>query len=189
MQENILQQPAFADVSPFLFALVSLILVATSFGVVLSSRVVVSVLFLVLHMLGVAAMFAVLGATFLATIQIALYAGAVVVLFLFVVMLLNIKAEDLGATSNVFRLSTIVLGLIVGAFLIPAVAPQFSRVLEPLNPANTTVIQMGKELFSKHVFIFEASSLVLLSAMVGAIMLSKRRSRQTEDSEASTPSR
>ena len=138
-----------------------------------SRNPVTSAMFLVLAIVSMAGLFVLLHAFFLAAVQILVYAGAVMVLFLFVVMLLDLK-EELRRKLKVFGIAT---GLVsVGAFgavLVASIlATHPGKNLVPQGEGTTPVL--GKILFTQYLLPFEILSVLLLVAMVGAILLSKK---------------
>ena len=147
--------------------------------VITARNTVHSVLFLVVNFLFVAALYASLGAQFLAMIHVLVYAGGIVVLYLFVVMLVNLKGAP-EAYSDPHRkgrlgllLSLVVLGelgLIAGQrYAVPLVAPPPSS-----HAALGNVEQVGYALYTDYLIPFEVASVLLLVAMIGAIVLAKR---------------
>ncbi len=143
--------------------------------VITARSTVHSVLFLVLSFLSVAGLYVTLSAQFLAVIQVLVYAGGIVVLYLFVVMLVNLKRPP-EAHSDPRRLGR--LGVIMAAAVLAemvAIAaygwarPETTGVLEPDN-----VRQLGWALYTEYVIPFELASILLLVAMIGAIVLAKR---------------
>jgi NADH-quinone oxidoreductase subunit J len=148
--------------------------------VVSTKDTVHSVLFLVLDFLFVAALYVLLGAPFLAAIQVLVYAGGIVVLYLFVVMLVNLKRppeahQDPHRRSKLgFGLAAAVLmefGVIVAygyARPVPAVAATASL------PVTGNTEQVGWLLYTSYLIPFEIASMLLLVAMIGAIVLAKR---------------
>ncbi len=142
--------------------------------VILSRNPVTSAMFLVLTIVSLAGLFVLLNAFFLAAIQILVYAGAVMVLFLFVIMLLDLKTEQ--------RRKIKLFGIIGGAISVGAVFAIFLRSLYATKPgadlakAETVgdTVSLGKMLFSSYVLPFEIVSILLLVAMVGVILLSKK---------------
>jgi NADH-quinone oxidoreductase subunit J len=152
--------------------------VASGAMVVTARNPVHSVLFLILAFFNVAALFILLGAEFLAMILIIVYVGAVAVLFLFVVMMLDIdfvqlrqgavKYLPVGATIGIIL--AVELVVIFGAW---AFAPQAAQSLAaPQGPANlTNTAALGDLLYTKYVYVFQASGVILLIAMIGAIVL------------------
>jgi NADH-quinone oxidoreductase subunit J len=150
---------------------------------VISTRDTVhSVLFLVLDFLFVAALYVLLGAQFLAAIQILVYAGGIVVLYLFVVMLVNLKrppeahADPHRKTNWGFALSIAVLVElgIVAAYSYARPAPALAAAALPPAPVTGNTEQVGWLLYTSYLIPFEIASMLLLVAMIGAIILAKR---------------
>jgi NADH-quinone oxidoreductase subunit J len=150
--------------------------------VVTAKDTVHSVLFLVLDFLFVAALYVLLGAQFLAAIQILVYAGGIVVLYLFVVMLVNLKrpAETHTDPQRQTRLGfflaaavLIELGVIAGyGYARPA--PALAAAATPAMPVTGNTEQIGWLLYTSYLIPFEIASMLLLVAMIGAIVLAKR---------------
>ena len=148
---------------------------------VISTRDTVhSVLFLVADFLFVAALYVLLGAQFLAVIQVLVYAGGIVVLYLFVVMLVNLKRPP-EAHSDPHRLTKVGLGMSAAVLLeLGAIAVYSSRlpatppVPGPAIPVVGNTEQVGWLLYTSYLIPFEIASMLLLVAMIGAIVLAKR---------------
>jgi NADH-quinone oxidoreductase subunit J len=149
--------------------------------VVSTKDTVHSVLFLVLDFLFVAALYVLLGAPFLATIQILVYAGGIVVLYLFVVMLVNLKRPP-EAHHDPHRMTKFGLGLavamlvelvMIGAYSSAIPAPAFVAPL-PAMPVSGNTEEVGWLLYTSYLIPFEIASMLLLVAMIGAILLAKR---------------
>jgi NADH-quinone oxidoreductase subunit J len=139
-----------------------------------------SVLFLVLDFLFVAALYVLLGAQFLAVIQILVYAGGIVVLYLFVVMLVNLKRPP-EAHSDPRRLTKLAFGMSAAVLLeLGAIAVYSSRLpATPIAPGAAMPVtgnteQVGWLLYTSYLIPFEIASMLLLVAMIGAIVLAKR---------------
>ena len=150
---------------------------------VISTRDTVhSVLFMVLDFLFVAALYVLLGAQFLAAIQILVYAGGIVVLYLFVVMLVNLKrppeahSDPHRKTNWGFALSIAVLVElgIVAAYSYARPAPALAAAALPPAPVTGNTEQVGWLLYTSYLIPFEIASMLLLVAMIGAIILAKR---------------
>ena len=149
--------------------------------VVSSKDTVLSVLFLVLDFLFVAALYVMLGAQFLAAIQVLVYAGGIVVLYLFVVMLVNLKRppeayEDPHRREKLgFALSAAIL-LEVGAIATygyASPAPALAQATAAV-PVSGNTEEVGWLLYTSYLIPFEIASMLLLVAMIGAIVLAKR---------------
>jgi NADH-quinone oxidoreductase subunit J len=161
------------------FLVLSLVAIASALGMLLSRNAVYSALFLVLNFVVVAIFYLLLGAPFIAMAQITVYAGAIMVLFLFVIMLLG--AENL-AESNVLpwqKPLAVALSIILAVeaiYLLFVRARSNSAILSPDASANTleNLRQMAITLFNDYLLPFEVTSILLLVAMIGAIVLNKR---------------
>jgi NADH-quinone oxidoreductase subunit J len=138
-----------------------------------SRNPVTSAMFLVATIGSLAGLFVLLHAFFLAAVQILVYAGAVMVLFLFVIMLLDLRAEE-RRTFNLFGIGAGVIGVVsLGYVLVSAILKTHpGRGASPSLEGAT--VPLGKTLFSSYLLPFEIVSVVLLVAMVGVILLSKR---------------
>ena len=149
--------------------------------VITARNTVHSVLFLVVNFLFVAALYVLLGAQFLAAIQVLVYAGGIVVLYLFVVMLVNLKRppeqhRDPHRRSRLaFVLACVLLAEIGAIALWGFVQPgaQAAMTLSPVS-ASQNVEQVGWLLYTNYLVPFEVASILLLAAMVGAIILARR---------------
>ena len=148
--------------------------------VISTKETVHSVLFLVLDFLFVAALYVLLGAPFLAVIQVLVYAGGIVVLYLFVVMLVNLKRPP-EAHSDPHRLTKVGLGMSAAVLLeLGAIAVYSSRLPAtpvapgPAMPVAGNTEQVGWLLYTSYLIPFEIASMLLLVAMIGAIVLAKR---------------
>lgn len=159
------------------YVLAGLIL-AFAVMVVSTRNTVHSVLFLVANFLCVGVLYVVLHAEFLAVIQVLVYAGGIVVLYLFVVMLVNLKRppETHAEPARRDRLGIALAGLVL-AEVVAIGLYSFGR--EPLPPASAgaaggNVAQVGRALYVDYLVPFEVASMLLLVAMVGAIVLARR---------------
>jgi NADH-quinone oxidoreductase subunit J len=163
---------SFADL---LFYLLAVFAVVSGFLVVanpFSRNPVTSAMFLVLTIVALAGLFILLQAYFLAAIQILVYAGAVMVLFLFVVMMLDLKAEErrrVNRTALVTGLAAVGgIALLLLSAVAATTAPTSGVVLE------AGAADLGRRLFTDYLLPFELLSVLLLVAMVGVILLSKK---------------
>jgi NADH-quinone oxidoreductase subunit J len=153
--------------------------IATIFALiaVVARNPMTNVLALVVMFFAMAAVFALLGMDFLAAIQVIVYSGAILVLFLFVIMLLNIRRIDRLGSGRPFQafIGTLVAAAI-GAMVLVIVgllAPQQGAVL-PGTEAAGTALPIGRALLSTHLFAFEFITLLLVAAIVGAVYLGKK---------------
>ena len=158
----------------FLFILFGAIAVCGAIMVVTRKHPMASALYLILTLFAVAALFVLRQAHFLAAVQVIVYAGAVVVLFVFVIMLINVPEDRLPVERVT---ATRVLGVIAaGLFLLESavLARRFSMSKVPA-PAVGTVEAVGRALFTDYLLAFEVTSVLLLAAVIGAIALAKRK--------------
>ncbi len=157
-----------------LFILFGAIAVCGAIMVVTRKHPMASALYLILTLFAVAALFVLRQAHFLAAIQVIIYAGAVVVLFVFVIMLINVPEDRLP----VERATTMrVLGVLAAGFFILESAVLARRYVMPKGPAAEvgTVEAVGRALFTDYLLAFEITSVLLLAAVIGAIALAKRK--------------
>jgi NADH-quinone oxidoreductase subunit J len=162
------------------FYLYAGICVASAVMVISAKNPVHSVLFLILAFVNAAGLFVLLGAEFLAMILIVVYVGAVAVLFLFVVMMLDVDFTQLRQGFLNYLPVGAVIGLIFAVELILVVfswafAPEASSaVAMPIPDAITNTEALGRILYTRYIYFFQAAGLVLLVAMIGAIVLTLR---------------
>lgn len=166
----------------FVFTVAGAATLAGALGVVLSSHPVHSALMLVMTLFGVAVLFVAQAAHFLAAVQVIVYAGAIVVLFLFVIMLLGVdRSEDLrvdplrGQRPLAFLAGLLVLGGILLLARTTWVSGAMSTA-GPLSGDGSNVEKLARTLFTRHLLAFEATSVLLVIAVVGAVVLARRSS-------------
>ncbi|MFN8386823.1 MAG: NADH-quinone oxidoreductase subunit J [Anaerolineales bacterium] len=161
-----------------LFLLLALIAIASALGMLLSRNAVYSALYLVLNFVTVAVFYLLLSAPFIAMAQVTVYAGAIMVLFLFVIMLLGSTdlAGEFGWQKVWFPVSLAVILVVEATYLLITKARPVGDVLSPAEAVNTTenLQQLGIALFRDYLLPFEVVSILLLVAMVGAIVLTKK---------------
>jgi len=162
------------------FYLFAAILIASAVMVIAAKNPVHSVLFLILAFFNAAGLFVLLGAEFLAMILVVVYVGAVAVLFLFVVMMLDIDFAELKRGSLQYLPFGVLIGLILVAELVLAgsawvLRPAAKTALASATPAGVTnTAALGHILYTDYVYYFQIAGLVLLVAMIGAIVLTLR---------------
>ena len=193
----------FAELAFNVFAVLT---VGCGLGVILSKNPVHSVLFLIMAFISVAGLFVLMGAEYLAFLLIVVYVGAVAVLFLFVVMMLDVDFAELRAGYGQYLpiglvvavVLTVEIGLVVAAWQIPdaalavrqspsvetqvAVIPGADGVVDAGDPAivaqaPNNAEQLGMVLYTRYVHFFQIAGLILLVAMIGAIVLTFRERR------------
>lgn len=168
------------SVATAFFYLFSGIMIASAFMVIAARNPVHSVLFLILAFVNASGLFILLGAEFLAMILIVVYVGAVAVLFLFVVMMLDVDFAELKEGFLQYLPVGALIGIVVALELILVVggfAPSPGAIAAPRAPMPADVsntMAIGLVLYTKHVYFFQAAGLVLLTAMIGAIVLTLR---------------
>ena len=165
------------------FVIAAVLALVAAVGVVAFKNPIHSALSLVANLLSVAVLFAALDAHFLAATQVVVYAGAIMVLVVFMLMLLNVKTERRTRRENLLTGVAIVAGAGFLIYLVPLVQEAFSGVPHhgsahgPVGapvPLEGTVKAMGLRLFTDYIFLFQASGVLLMTAIVGAVMLAKR---------------
>ena len=158
-----------------LFWIFAILAVGGGLGVVLHRNPVKSALFLVITLFALAGEYVLLMAHFIAIVHIAVYAGAIMVLFLFVIMLLNVQTESkVGGVRGTVRYVGFALALFLFAEIGYFGFKGFQTAMVRENNLGT-VESIGKALFSQYVLPFEVASILLLVAMLGAVYLSKRK--------------
>jgi NADH-quinone oxidoreductase subunit J len=169
-----------------LFYLFGALAVIASLLVIAQRNPVYSVLLLIASFGALSGLYVLLDAPFVAAIQIIVYAGAIMVLFLFVVMLLNAPHEDTQAderTHPMLRPGPMRFGAVLALGLIAELVWALTRSMPsstfPGNPV-TSVQAIGRSLFTEYAFQFEVTSVLILVAMVGAVLMARREDRPGE---------
>jgi NADH-quinone oxidoreductase subunit J len=172
-----------ASIAFYVFAAV---LIGSAACVVSARNPVHSVLFLILAFFNAAALFLLAGAEFLAMILVIVYVGAVAVLFLFVVMMLDVNFGQLREGFQRYAPVGAAIGVVLFAELVLTVsgwqlAPHMSLQLGAATPAGVSnTVALGRLIYTQYVFLFQAAGLVLLVAMIGAIVLTHRERTGTK---------
>ena len=163
-----------------LFLGLALIAVVAAIAMIVSRNAVYSALFLVFNFLTVATLYLLLNAAFIAVVQITVYAGAIMVLFLFVIMLLGTEKESIDGGIRWQMPLAIVLGLALASEL-AFVLLRNDIVQGPLTDLSTefgSPASIGRVLFSEYLVPFEVTSILLLVAMIGAIVITRKQRRE-----------
>lgn len=168
-----------------LFSILSLIILGSGFCVIKMKNQVVSAINLILNLFAIACLFAFTGAHFVAAIQVLLYAGAIMVLFLFVIMLLSLKPDELrGPRLSGPDLGVLALAIIAFGFMATMLAQ--GKLGAPASPQTTTGLsnthELGMLLFSKYAWPFELASFLILMAVIAAIVIAKKDKLKTQQS-------
>ena len=167
-------------VAALFFYLFAGLCVASAFMVIAAKNPVHSVLYLILAFVNAAGLFVIMGAEFLAMILIVVYVGAVAVLFLFVVMMLDVDFAELKQGALQYLPVGMLIGgiflaellLVVGAWVIGPGVPQ--AITAPISSTVSNTEAIGLVLYTRYVYFFQAAGMILLVAMVGAIVLTLR---------------
>lgn len=167
------------DISSVFFAIVTIVAIVSALLVVTCKNPINSALSLVLTFFCLATYYAMLDAPFMAAVQIIVYAGAIMVLIVFTIMLLNIRVD-----ANKRQFHKVILGSAVGVATL-VLATLFlvsSKAAAPINSITTTMLKeqghtelIGKVMFTEFLLPFEVTSILLLAAIVGAVILAKRK--------------
>ena len=164
------------NITQILFWFLSVVALFSALMVVSSKNPVYSVLWLIVTFFSISGHYILLNAQFLAIVNIIVYAGAIMVLFLFVIMLMNLNQETEPRKNRWLKLAGAISGgclllVLVAALRNTEIKKQFAEV----NSGDIGLIQnLGKELFTNYVVPFEVSSILFLSAMVGAVVIGKK---------------
>jgi NADH-quinone oxidoreductase subunit J len=166
------------------FLVGALICLIGASGVVISPNPVHSALSLVVTLFGIAVLFVTMQADFLAVVQIIVYAGAIVVLFLFVIMLLGVDTSEIvdaeDRVNPVYVSVGIGIGFIAELTLLSrltftvATAREASGSITPVRPGVDNVRQLAEVVFTRYLFAFEITSVLLVIAVIGAVVLARR---------------
>lgn len=166
-------------VAQFLFFFLAIVSIAAALGMIISRNPVSSALWLILNLFCIAGLYLTLNAQFIAVIQVLIYAGAIMVLFLFVIMLLNLDALPRLDLVNWKAVVAFVVGTAVLAQLMYVVARGLGVL--PLGSLPESSVETGSAnaiarlLFTQFVLPFEVIGVLLLVATIGAVMLAKKR--------------
>ena len=162
------------------FISLGIVAIGAAIGMLTSRNAVYSALFLILNFATVAVFYLVLGAPFIAMTQVTVYAGAIMVLFLFVIMLLGAEHMGTPSTFDWQKVLAVLLGIVL---LIETGYLLFGKainlpLIEAAPEGYATPAALAELLFSDYVLPFEVTSFLLLAAMVGAIAITRRKKRQ-----------
>ena len=161
------------------FIILGLAAIVSAIMVISFRNPMASAIALIVTLCSIAGLFAIMGATFVAALQVIVYAGAIMVLFLFVIMLLNLKRDEFGPEKRKIQRT---LGIILGLLLVLEVGIFIQAGLGDFGPSPagdkgsfTSITELSSLLFTKYLFAFEVTSLLLLVAIVGAVILAKKK--------------
>lgn len=164
------------SVTEILFGLLSIMAIFSGICVIFSRNPVYSVLYLIVTFFCIAGHYILLNAQFLAAVHIIVYAGAIMVLFLFVIMMLNLNNEEEPRKPIWIQISAVVTGGIILLVLVGSLkGAETITMAQPQNSNIGLVGNLGKVLFTDFLVPFELSSILFLSAMVGSVLLGKKQ--------------
>jgi len=167
-------------IASFIFYMLSIVLIASAIATVTVKQPVTAVLCMILCFFNAAGLFLFLGAEFLSFILLIVYVGAVAVLFLFVVMMLDMKENKKKVFVKKYALSGLTIGFILLMQLF-TVSYNWSNIVEKTNTETTNNTHaLGAVLYVDYAFLFQIAGLILLTSMIGAIVLTIRKPRSSK---------
>lgn len=163
------------SISLYIFWFLSFVAIISALIVVFAKNPVYSVLNLIITFFAIAGHYFLLNAQFLAAVHIIVYAGAIMVLFLYVIMMLNLNKETEPHKKSYVKLIAVVASGLLLLTLVGALKGAETTVLAGTSGINIGTVELiGQRLFGEYLLPFEVSSILLLSAMIGAVYLSKK---------------
>lgn len=167
------------SVYEILFWFLTVMALSCALGVILSRNPVNSVLFLIATFFAISGHYILMNAQFLAIVNIIVYAGAIMVLFLFVIMLMNLNADTEPQKNRLVQFAGVISGGALFLVIIAALRSSTVNMLEQTATDIGLIKNLGKTLFTQFVLPFEISSVLFLSAMIGAVVIGKKEEGQT----------
>ncbi len=162
------------DAYDIIFWVLSAFAVCCALGVILSRNPVNSVMFLILTFFAISGHYILMNAQFLAIVNIIVYAGAIMVLFLFVIMLMNLNADVEPQKGQLVQLAGVISGGVLFLVVLAAIKGAVAIQMDKTSTDIGLITNLGKILFTKYVLPFEISSVLFLSAMIGAVVIGKK---------------
>lgn len=173
------QQTLKMEITQILFWFLSLLAIGAAVGVVLSKNPVYSVLWLIVVFFAISGHYILMNAQFLAIVNIIVYAGAIMVLFLFVIMLMNLNADAEPAKHIYLKMAGVIAGMCLLIVMVAAISRSADIKVNLARGSDVGLIKiLGKSLFNDYVIPFEISSVLFLSAMIGAVVIGKKDETQ-----------
>jgi NADH-quinone oxidoreductase subunit J len=169
------------DIYSILFWFLSAMAVGCALGVILSRNPVNSVMFLILTFFAISGHYILMNAQFLAVVNIIVYAGAIMVLFLFVIMLMNLNADVEPQKGMMIQLAGVISGGTLFLVVLMGLTTAKSELIDPRSSDIGLISNLGKVLFTRYVLPFEISSVLFLSAMIGAVVIGKKENIPASD--------
>jgi NADH-quinone oxidoreductase subunit J len=161
--------------SQYLFFFLAFVAIISAIMMVVDKNPVHSVLFLIVTFFAIACHYLLLNAQFLAAVHIIVYAGAIMVLFLYVIMMLNLNKEIEPHKKQLPKVIAVIAAGLLMISMVYAVKGADHAMQVPLRNSSVGLVQnLGNSLFNEYMLPFEVSSVLFLSAMVGAVFLSKK---------------
>ena len=174
----------------YAFYFLSFLAVLSALMVVFSKNPVHSVLYLVITFFCVACHYLLLNAQFLAAVHIIVYAGAIMVLFLYVIMLLNLNQDDETSKTNVWKATAVITAGLLLVVIVGALRGAEAQRIDFSKLGNEGLVKnLGSLLFNEFLLPFEIVSILLLAALVGAVMLGKTHMKRIQESSSRTNGR
>ena len=162
----------------FLFFLLAIVSIAAVLGMIISKDQAYNALFLIVAFVCMGGLFALLEAPFIAAVQIIIYAGAIMILFIFVVMMINLK-KGLGPEKKKW---TMYFAVVIAVVLVVELALTVKGTVVPISSTAAesfgSPTDLGRLLFTKYLYPFEITSILIIAALVGAIVLVKKRDKE-----------
>jgi NADH-quinone oxidoreductase subunit J len=156
------------------FYFLSFLAILTAILVVISKNPMHSVLYLILTFFCITGLYALMGSGFLAIVNMIVYAGAIMVLFLYVIMLLNLNQETEPHKTSLLKISATICGGMMLLILVASLRGTEALAQQQASDSSISVVKnLGKVMFTDFLLPFEITSILLLAAMVGAVMLTK----------------
>jgi NADH-quinone oxidoreductase subunit J len=162
------------DLYGILFWFLSAMAVGCALGVILSRNPVNSVLFLIATFFAISGHYLLMNAQFLFIVNLIVYAGAIMVLFLFVIMLMNLNADVEPQKGQMVQLAGVLSGGILFLVVLAGIRTARPEVMDTSSTDIGLISNLGEVLFTKYVFPFEISSVLFLSSMIGAVVIGKK---------------
>lgn len=166
-----------------LFWFLTIMAIGCALGVILSRNPINSVLFLIATFFAISGHYLLLNAQFLAIVNIIVYAGAIMVLFLFVIMLMNLNADVEPQKSRLLQFAGMIAGGILFLVILAALRTASMSTIDKDATDIGLIANLGKVLFTQYVLPFEISSVLFLSAMIGAVVIGKKEDHIIEGAE------
>lgn len=165
-------------ITSYLFYILSAIAILSAIQVVRVSNPIYSVLYLIVTFFAIAGHYVLMNAQFLAAVHVMVYAGAIMVLFLYVIMMLNLNKETEPHKPALVKAAAIISGGVLLVVLVASLKGAEVMIMAPNADRNIGLVEnLGKTLFNQFLLPFEVSSVLFLGAMVGAVMIGKKEAK------------